>query len=575
MTPVTDALTRTLSGRYDLLGESVSGGYATVYKARDVRHSRSLAVKVFRSETGDESARARFTREIDIMSVLNHPHILPLIESGDAEEWPYYVTTWVEGGSLRQRLKGVRRLPIEDAVRLAIDVAQTLDYAHRQGVVHRDIKPENILMYRDYAIVADFGIAFNMGAAGGTRLTAEGATIGTPEYMSPEQFSGADTIDGRSDVYALGCVLFEMLVGTPPFTDASSYDILIRHLDEGAPSLTNQNRAIPIALEQAVFTALAKAPANRYETAGDFARALQKLSEPRPAPTAPMPNLGSDVHLLCDRGWQVHEFEKFTRAQLRENPGKPQIIIVHGRQNASHSSFVTRVITECIKPWTNKEHGRERSVVLRRPVEWPREGDVEARVGFLKHMVFRAVDPHFSGDRDCDRFRTLPSLSLIGALVIEHTVQARDWNATSAAAFTKYACEFWGRLVPTARRQGFFIFVKVYHDEPPDAVGVGWLRTRAAQADENRSELASVAAQIANECPCLLLTELPSVKPEDVKLWFETNRIYANAEYRQQELAKEIFGDLPELPMVPIEKKLENIHKIFAAEHSGLAWRSQ
>jgi serine/threonine-protein kinase len=222
-----DRLTTALADRYAIERELGSGGMATVYLARDVKHNRQVAVKVLRPELAAALGAERFLHEIRVAAQLNHPHILPLFDSGQAVDPPlrsaergtggeaflYYVMPVVEGESLRDRLNRERQLPIADAVRLTEQIASALDYAHRQGVIHRDIKPENVLLHEGEAMVTDFGIALAISEAGGTRITETGFSLGTPHYMSPEQAAGEQKLDARSDVYALGCVLFEMLAG--------------------------------------------------------------------------------------------------------------------------------------------------------------------------------------------------------------------------------------------------------------------------------------------------------------------------------------------------------------------------
>src|SRR3990172_6937736 len=228
-----DRLTAALAGRYRIERQLGSGGMATVYLAEDLKHHRQVALKVLRPELAAVLGPERFLREIEIAAKLNHPHILPLFDSGEAEGVLYYVMPYVAGESLRERLSREKQLGIEDALQIAREVADALDYAHRRGVVHRDIKPENILLEERLAAVADFGIARGISVAGGERITATGVAVGTPEYMSPEQASGRGELDGRSDIYALGCVFYEMLAGHPPFTGTTAQEILARHsMDE-------------------------------------------------------------------------------------------------------------------------------------------------------------------------------------------------------------------------------------------------------------------------------------------------------------------------------------------------------
>ena len=234
-----------LSERYRIERELGRGGMATVYLAEDLKHRRKVAVKVLAPELGETLGASRFLREIEIAARLNHPHILPLHESGSAGELLYYVMPYVEGESLRQRLEREKQLPVADALRIAHEVADALDYAHRRGVVHRDIKPENILLEEQHAVVADFGIARAIVATGGEKLTTTGLVIGTPVYMSPEQVAGSTDLDGRSDVYSLACVTYEMLVGQPPFTGTTVASLVHQQLSAEPRAVTELRPAVP------------------------------------------------------------------------------------------------------------------------------------------------------------------------------------------------------------------------------------------------------------------------------------------------------------------------------------------
>ncbi|HEY6947954.1 MAG TPA: serine/threonine-protein kinase, partial [Gemmatimonadales bacterium] len=277
MTDSAQRLTAALADRYRIERELGQGGMATVYLAQDVKHDRKVALKVLRPELAAVIGGERFLAEIKTTANLQHPHILSLFDSGDAEGIVYYVMPYVEGESLRDRLHRERQLPIDEAVRIATEVASALDYAHRHGVVHRDIKPENILLHDGSAMVADFGIALAVSRSeGGTRMTETGMSLGTPYYMSPEQAMGEREITAKSDVYALGAVLYEMLTGEPPFTGPSAQAIIARVVTEEPRSLTLQRKTIPPHVEAAVETALAKLPADRFATAAQFAEALNK-----------------------------------------------------------------------------------------------------------------------------------------------------------------------------------------------------------------------------------------------------------------------------------------------------------
>ena len=267
-------LSEALADRYRLEKELGAGGMATVYLAQDLKHNRRVAVKVLRPELAAVIGAERFLSEITTTANLQHPHILPLFDSGEADGFLFYVMPYVEGETVRDRMNREKQLPVADAVRIASEVASALDYAHRHNVIHRDIKPENILLHDGSALVADFGIALAASKAGGTRMTETGMSLGTPHYMSPEQAMGEREISARSDVYALGCVLYEMLCGEPPFMGPTAQAIIARVVTETPRSLTAQRHTIPPQVEGAVLTALEKLPADRFATAAEFAAAL-------------------------------------------------------------------------------------------------------------------------------------------------------------------------------------------------------------------------------------------------------------------------------------------------------------
>ena len=269
-----------LVARYALDRELGHGGMATVYLAQDLKHGRPVAIKVLRPELAAALGAERFLREIEIAARLTHPHILPLHDSGEANGFLYYVMPYLEGESLRDRLNREPQLPVEEAVRIAREVASALSYAHSHDVVHRDIKPENILLSGGEAVVADFGIARAIVAAGTEKLTDTGLAVGTPGYMSPEQATAEAHIDGRADTYALGCVLYEMLAGHPPFLGTTAQEVLARHTLDPVPPLRTIRRAVPPAVEHAVFKALAKSPADRFPRAAAFSEALTQTGAP-------------------------------------------------------------------------------------------------------------------------------------------------------------------------------------------------------------------------------------------------------------------------------------------------------
>jgi len=274
MSTALDRLAAALADHYRIERELGQGGMATVYLAQDLKHDRKVAIKVLRPELAAVIGAERFLREIKTIANLQHPHILGLIDSGEVHGTAYYVMPHVEGESLRDRLTREKQLPIADAVRIASEVAAALDYAHRHGVIHRDIKPENVLLHDGSALVADFGIALAVSSAGGTRMTETGLSLGTPHYMSPEQAMGEREITSRSDLYALGAMTYEMLLGEPPFTGPTAQAIVAKVMTEKPASLVLRRERIPAEVEEAVLTALEKLPADRFASAAEFGAAL-------------------------------------------------------------------------------------------------------------------------------------------------------------------------------------------------------------------------------------------------------------------------------------------------------------
>ena len=263
-----------VADRYIVESELGQGGMATVYLATDVRHRRRVAIKVLRPDLAAVVGLQRFQREIEIAAGLTHPHILPLHDSGEAAGFVYYVMPFIEGESLRDRLRRERQLPLEEALRIVVEVGDALAFAHASGVVHRDIKPENILLRSGHAFVVDFGIARALSVAGVENLTHTGLAIGTPAYMSPEQFTTSEDIDGRSDIYSLALVLHEMLAGANPLSGANAQEMLARRFSGQVPSLRGI-RETPEAIDAAIHKALASTPADRFSTAAEFVDALK------------------------------------------------------------------------------------------------------------------------------------------------------------------------------------------------------------------------------------------------------------------------------------------------------------
>ena len=278
-------LTAALADRYRIERELGAGGMATVYFAHDLKHDRDVAIKVLKPDLAESLGRDRFLREIRLAARLNHPHILALYDSGEADGFLYFVMPVMQGENLRDRLNREAQLPVDVAVRVALEVADALDYAHRHDVVHRDIKPENILLHEGHALVADFGIGKAVVAAaasGATTLTQVGVTVGTPAYMSPEQAAG-DEIDGRSDLFALGCVLYEMLTGELPFTGPTIQAVIAKRFHHTPPAVTTTRPEVPAAVSHTVERLLEKDPDARISSGAGVATALRSLYTPSPA----------------------------------------------------------------------------------------------------------------------------------------------------------------------------------------------------------------------------------------------------------------------------------------------------
>jgi serine/threonine-protein kinase len=321
MTTMPPRVVEALTGRYRVEREIGAGGMATVFLAEDLKHHRRIALKVLKPELAAILGAERFLQEIEVTANLQHPNILPLYDSGEAAGFLYYVMPFVEGESLRDRLNREKQLPVNEATRIADAVAAALQFAHEHGVVHRDIKPENILLQSGQALVADFGIALAVSQAGGSRLTETGLSLGTPHYMSPEQATGDRAIDARSDIYALGCVLYEMLGGEPPHLGTTVQAVVAKILTDDAEPVRKRRKTVPLHVDAAVQKALAKLPADRFASAAEFRAALSDPSFTVPHVVGPVPGLRTDwrtrlavpmtlaaalLAVLAAVGWRKH-----------------------------------------------------------------------------------------------------------------------------------------------------------------------------------------------------------------------------------------------------------------------------
>ena len=279
MTEITARLSIALADRYRIERRLGEGGMATVYLAEDLKHERKVAVKVLRPELAAVLGAERFIQEIKTTANLQHPHILPLFDSGEADSFLYYVMPFIDGETLRDKLNHEKQLSIDETLEITKVIAGALDYAHKRDVIHRDIKPENILLQDGVALMADFGIAIAVKAAGGERLTETGLSLGTPSYMSPEQIAGQRDLDARSDVYSLACVTYEMLAGEPPFVSSSAQAVMAKHVTDPAPPITTTRPSVSPVIARALAKALHKTPVDRYESAGAFAAGLTTEAE--------------------------------------------------------------------------------------------------------------------------------------------------------------------------------------------------------------------------------------------------------------------------------------------------------
>ena len=304
-------LTTALADRYRIERELGQGGMATVYLAQDLRHDRKVALKVLRPELAAVIGGDRFVQEIKTTAALQHPHILPLFDSGTVDGFLYYVMPYIAGETLRDKLTRETQLGIVEAVKITTEVADALDYAHRQGVIHRDIKPENILLHDGRPVVADFGIALALSAAAGGRMTETGMSLGTPHYMSPEQATAEKELTNRSDIYSLGCVLYEMLTGNPPHVGSSAQQIVLRILTEDVPPVTRLRKAVPPNVAAALAQVLERLPADRFEDARAFAAAL---TDPAFTAAAPVGGTGRGVPASTTAGWQARLRDPFVLA---------------------------------------------------------------------------------------------------------------------------------------------------------------------------------------------------------------------------------------------------------------------
>jgi serine/threonine-protein kinase len=336
-----ERLNAALTGRYVIDGELGEGGMATVYLADDLRHERKVALKVLKPELAAVVGADRFLAEIKTTANLQHPHILPLFDSGEADSFLFYVMPFIDGETLRDRLDRERQLPIDEALGIATAVANALHTAHELGVVHRDIKPGNILLSRGQPLVADFGIALAVGSAGGNRLTETGLSVGTPYYMSPEQATGDQVIGPASDTFALACVLYEMLVGEPPYPGATAQAVLGKIIQGVPVSATAVRRSIPLHVDAAIRKSLEKLPADRFTDAHEFAKALSDPSFRRPLWEVGNGGVWPWSHRPHLRRWQSHSRPCFSARHRQRRSSASRWLRSQVNPRTTSSTFPT------------------------------------------------------------------------------------------------------------------------------------------------------------------------------------------------------------------------------------------
>jgi serine/threonine protein kinase/tetratricopeptide (TPR) repeat protein len=399
MTTSLERLRTAIADRYEIKRELGHGAMATVYLARDLKHDREVAVKVLRDDVGFALGAERFKREIELVTHLSHPHILPIYDSGQADGELFYVMPYVEGESLRAKLNRERQLSIDEAVRITCEVASALDHSHRHGIIHRDIKPENILLEDGQALLADFGIA-RAASLSGEKLTSTGVSLGTPTYMSPEQGMADPNIDARSDIYSLGCVLYEMLAGQPPFTGNTTQALIARHSLDQVPSLSVVRNSVPEEVEDAILVALEKVPADRFATAHEFADALRASQ-------------GSGMHTVRRTGQR-------TRQTVRPRPRNWRAI-------AAITALALLVLTGAA--WASKEYlmksrpsigGAGRLSPERIAVLYFKDLSPEKKLGYLANGLTESLIS------DLDKVSALDVISANGVKQFDGTDVSRD-----------------------------------------------------------------------------------------------------------------------------------------------------
>jgi serine/threonine protein kinase len=573
-----ESLRRRLSaaviGAYEIGGIVGAGAAGAVFEARDRRHDRRVAIKVIREELADSAIAARFLREIRIIAGLQHPHILPLFDSGEADGLLYYVSPLIVGESLRQRVAREKQLPLLEVCHIVRQAAGALNHAHRMGIVHRDVKPDNILLAEGEAFVADFGIAKAALLSGDGSATSIGVAVGTPLYMSPEQVTAESDIDGRTDQYALACVAYEMLTGEPPFRGPNTRSIFARHMTASPPDARLLRPSVSGEAAAVLQRALGKTPGDRYSTILEFADMLETTLAGRhrstPAlstPSRPTARAGRLVSKTCNRWAQVNAFDSFLRRSRRANPDWPQLYVMHGEEGDAHDSLLERLILTTLSRFAEEIGGLERGVVARVRTPWPDADDLESAQRDLAIALLREADPSYLGD-------DLSAQALARALatrpqrvvVIHHDIRVAHCRRFTPSLVQWYANEFWGTVDTRRLDQQIIVFIKMIYSSRRDRSPLSLVR-RAFEPDPRRMQQEIETRLRASDfrCACMVFKELQPVTVDDVKEWLSSNAIY-DSEQRRLELAESLFRDRPRKRMSEVEMALETIHRTFMSE---------
>ncbi len=559
----------------DLLG---AGGMGSVYSAEDTRHARRVAVKVLDDSIAEAVGASRFLREIGIAARLQHPHILPLFDSGESDGVLFYVMPLVAGESLRQRIDRDEQLPLAVVCRITRQIAAGLAYAHTQGIVHRDIKPANVLLSHGEAVLADFGIATARAGDSESNLTVAGVVLGTPTYMSPEQATGEARIDGRSDQYSLACVVYEMLTGYPPFSGSTAQALIRSHVCDAPPVMSHRRHGVPAAMEAAVRTALSKDPASRYRTVLDFAAALEAGSmdsstagaHARDAATQRPVNAGRLVSKTCDRWTQVNAFDAHLRTSWKTYPRRPIVFVIPGSEGEGHDSLLERLWATTIARFAEEVEGPEHASVLRIHAPWPDAPSLAVAQRDLAISLFREADPrHMDDDLTSAALRRCVADRLAGVAIVHHDVRARAWRRDTPQLIEWYVNQFWGAIEARRGDPQFLIFLKIIYPEKSSAGFLHSVWPVATQRQRIGRTLQRFSFDPAR-CGWMVFNELQSITVDDVKDWFSKNYIF-ESELQREASARSVFNGATRKRMVDVEPALAKIHDA-AMSAQPLSW---